>query len=547
PNHVNFSLDKNGETLRLYDPNLTLIDAVDFGLQATGVSQGRLPDGGQTVVSFVTTPTPAASNYLPLENVVINEVLSHTDPPLEDAIELYNSTATNVAIGGWFLSNSESDFKKYRIPDGTMLTRGGYRVFYEYQFNGTNTVPFTLNSARGDQVLLSEADSLGNLTGYRVQLTFGAAENGVSFGRFLTSLGADFVPMASRSFGADTPATLTQFRTGTGLSNSYPKVGPIIINELMYHPLTGSGTNATENPDEEFIELVNITSNTVALYDPAAPTNYWKLSGAVEYLFPARASLSAGAYAVVVGFDPVTNLVALANFQAKYNLAGNVPLFGPYVGKLNNAGESVELYKPDPPQTAPHPDAGLVPYVLADRVNYGPAAPWPAAADGWGQSLQRKACTLYGNEPLNWLACNPTPGAPNCLPDSDADGLPDDWELANGLNPNSAIGADGANGDPDGDGFTNLQEFLAGTNPRDRQSYLKLDSIVSVSGSVSLRFNTVADHSYTIQYRDNLTTGGWQKLADIEAAPTNSTPVIPDPSSPGQAARFYRLLTPKLP
>jgi hypothetical protein len=56
------------------------------------------------------------------------------------------------------------------------------------------------------------------------------------------------------------------------------------------------------------------------------------------------------------------------------------------------------------------------------------------------------------------------------LPDSDGDGLPDTWEIAHGLNPNSAVGNDGASGDPDADGATNLQEFQAGTDPQDSDS-----------------------------------------------------------------------------
>ena len=138
-------------------------------------------------------------------------------------------------------------------------------MFYEYQFETPNAVPFTLNSAHGDSAYLSQADGSGNLTGYRAQLSFGAAEHGVSFGRFPTSVGVDFVAMAAHTFGVDNPANLGQFRTGTGLSNSYPKVGPVVINEIMYHPITGSGTNATENTDEEFVELFNITSNSVPL------------------------------------------------------------------------------------------------------------------------------------------------------------------------------------------------------------------------------------------------------------------------------------------
>ena len=43
------------------------------------------------------------------------------------------------------------------------------------------------------------------------------------------------------------------------------------------------------------------------------------------------------------------------------------------------------------------------------NVNYCDAPPWPSGAvDGGGLSLQRRNVSQYGNEPLNWIASDPT-------------------------------------------------------------------------------------------------------------------------------------------
>ena len=122
----------------------------------------------------VTDPAPP-----PLAPVVINELLSNTDPPSVDAVELRNSTTNPVNISGWFLTDDGAEPKKFRIPGNTILAPGGFAVFTETNFNPMPGVPpsFSLSSL-GESVYLFSGDPVTtNLTGYSHSFDFGPAAN----------------------------------------------------------------------------------------------------------------------------------------------------------------------------------------------------------------------------------------------------------------------------------------------------------------------------------------------------------------------------------
>ncbi len=218
PGHVSFRLSAAGEALGIFPVTGAPIDTVVFGPQDTDLSEGRFPDGSTNRTRFPGTATPAAPNVLPLYDVVISEVLTHSELPFEDAIELHNVSMKSINVGGWYLSDNRNDPRRFRIPNPTLIPPGGFVVFYEYQFNPDYTgrpPAFALNSD-GDDLYLFPADINGNLLGYRAGVKFGAADLGVSAGRFDTSIGTDFVALESRTFGADAPASVTEFRSGTG-------------------------------------------------------------------------------------------------------------------------------------------------------------------------------------------------------------------------------------------------------------------------------------------------------------------------------------------
>ena len=539
--HVSFALNGQGESLLLYNVvNLTtyaLIDSLGFSAHPDGVSSGRLLDGQTNILAFPGTASPAESNYRLHPAIVINEALAHTDPPLEDAIELHNLSASPVSINGWFLSNNRENLRKYQIANPTPIPAGGYAVVYQYQFDNGTTNAFALNSANGDELWLT-ATAGAVETGERATVEFGASFNGASLGRVETSQGVDFWPLTQRTFGMDNPPSLVQFRTGTGLSNAAPLVGPVIINEIFYNPPGGT------NGSDEFIELRNNTASSVTLYDPAHTTNRWKLGGGIDFTFPANVSLTNHASLLVVDFNP-TNTAQLLAFRNRYGISTAIPVYGPFSGSLDNDADTVELYRPDNPQQPPAPDAGFVPYVIADRVRYTDDAPWPTGdADGGGFSLQRLAVNLYGNEPLNWIESTPTPGANNstAAPDTDGDGIPDSAEDLMGLDRHNPLDA---GYDPDYDSMTNLEEYLAGTNHLDPDSNLKLEASV-VGGSFNLSFNAMAGRTYTVLHSPSLTSPNWTKLADVPAETSSQVVIVVD-SPATNATRFYRLVTPAWP
>lgn len=336
---------------------------------------------------------PAPPGFAP---VVISEALAHSDPVSapgsQDYIELHNPSTTAADVGNWYLTDNFDRPKKYRIPAGTLIPAGGYAVIYESSFNavtqGTNA--FALR-AEGDDVYVFSGDAAGNLTGWYHGFSFGASETNVSFGRVLKSTAEeDFVAQTAR-----TP----------GNANSGPIIGPVVITEVMYHPPDYAG--GVDNQDHEFVELRNISGAPVALYDAGHPENTWRLRDAVDFDFPTNTVLSAGAYALVVSFDPVADATRRAAFIARYGLTGSELLFGPYSGKLDNSADSVELAKPTPPD----PNTGNVDGILVDKVRYHGEPTWPLAADGMGYSLHRLPQNAYGNDVTNWVAGPPTPAA----------------------------------------------------------------------------------------------------------------------------------------
>jgi regulation of enolase protein 1 (concanavalin A-like superfamily) len=124
----------------------------------------------------------------------------------------------------------------------------------------------------------------------------------------------------------------------------------LVISEIHYHPLeTGDGRRL------EFVELHNSDS-------APADLSGFRLSGDVDFTFPANTTLAPGHF-LVVAQNPADLASAYSGTEA----------LGPWRGQLPRGAGTVRLR---------HRSGAVL-----LEVNYSDEPPWPAAADGAGHSL----------------------------------------------------------------------------------------------------------------------------------------------------------------
>jgi hypothetical protein len=206
------------------------------------------------------------------------------------------------------------------------------------------------------------------------------------------------------------------------------------VSEVHYHPLAGNkaaGEIGGDGDEFEFLELQNISNEPIDLTDVAVVDG-------VQFTFPWLASLGPGQVAVLASNR--------ALFASRYGTG--VAVAGEFNGALANSGEQLRIV-----------DAHGGTIAL---FAYDDGAPWPAAADGAGPSLQLSAALADPRLAASWQASpaaggNPGVGATG-LPDAadfNLDGVVDGadfilWQRGVGRTAPRAHQADG-DADRDGD------------------------------------------------------------------------------------------------
>jgi hypothetical protein len=372
--------------------------------------------------------SPGAADPEPVRDVVLNEIMAHTDYPngapwqtSDDWIELYNRTAAPVTLsGGWYLSDDAADLEKWLIPATNVVEALGWLTFHEVGgFHPAMNSGFGLNKG-ADELYLSY---LPGTASDRVvdSIRFYGQENGISLGRY---------PDGSNGWAA---CLLTP-----GASNRISSTPEVVISEIMYHPLP-TAANPENNTNDEYVELYNPSSQPVTLMNTTNDAGVWRINGGIAFTFPSNTVMAAGEYIVLVSFDPATNAAALNAFLAAYGLTnGQIRMMGPYSGQLDNKSDSVRLERPVYPDLPGDP----ISWFVVDEGTYSDRSPWPTGADGTGFSLLRNGGACVGTDPASWTSAASYPGLNGATPmfpaaplakvakDVSTDGFTANWQLS---------------------------------------------------------------------------------------------------------------------
>lgn len=248
---------------------------------------------------------------------------------------------------------------------------------------------------------------------------------------------------------------------------------------------------------EDFVELYNSSDRPVALH-LLRLTDDLSSIGLVQFSFPELNYIAPGGF-----------LTLLADGGSG---TGHLPF------SLHAMGETLRLYQ-------------ATGTVIIDEVSWG--------VEEEGVSSGRLTDGGPDLGPLQFQS----PGGSNLInPNADRDGdeMPDSWETAHGLDPDSAADA---NLDLDGDRRTNLYEYRSNTDPTDSTSFLQFSTFSHDGTEFALKFTAQPGIRYTIEQSDNGID--WSALSVIPAGPTVRVESLSDRD--GGASEFYRLVAERMP
>ncbi len=156
----------------------------------------------------------------------------------------------------------------------------------------------------------------------------------------------------------------------------------VLLSKIMYHP---------QGDLPEYIEIYNNSANAIDIAD-------WRIKGHIEFRFPAFSAANSMATWMKPFERIVISMAEERTTRTAYKIPANVRILGPWVGRLNKAGDRIKLIDKN----------GLT----VSNVRYLDRSPWPAAANGGGHALVIKDPDRRADDWRNWTVSSKPGGSP---------------------------------------------------------------------------------------------------------------------------------------
>jgi hypothetical protein len=119
---LGFTLNGQGETLYFIKPDGSrVLDAVQFGPQADGVSYGRWPNGANDFYAFATNNGPILIGDIAINELMYDPISGNDD---DQYIELYNKGTNTIDLAGWEFTAGVT----FSFPPNSIIGPNGYVV-----------------------------------------------------------------------------------------------------------------------------------------------------------------------------------------------------------------------------------------------------------------------------------------------------------------------------------------------------------------------------------------------------------------------------------
>ena len=446
PSNGSLSLNADGSFTYVHDGTETTGDSFTY----------EVSDANSDTAQAMVTITISLINDAP---VITGQNPLNTPEETALTITLNELTVTDP-------DNTYPDDFTLTVQDGTNYSRAGNTITPSVDFNGTLTVPVTVNDGTTGVTLQWDANTEPNLFGYRIYYKEGASGNqdlAAYDGSGLTYVGEPYDGQVVNSgfeikkSDLPDPDASTVTCQLTGFSE----------NDVYYFLVTAYDNEGFESePSSEVVFPFTHVSNVFNLSVEVTSVNDAPVVNVPPNLIIEDGnSLTFTIEATDLEGDALTiNATALPHGASFADNGDGTGKFT-WTPSYRDAGGYNVLFTVTDSGTPPLSGSATVTItVIVTNIDTdGMPDNWEIAYFG---DLSQGPFEDYDEDGLGNLA-EYQQGTNPIIDDTDGDGMPDGWEVAYGFDPTDGSGINGRDGDLDDDGWNNYEEYINGTDPSD--------------------------------------------------------------------------------